>query len=150
MAVPTPVTTLGVFLMIKGSTGSAYAKMIDINSYGDLGGEPELIDATTLSHWMATGVLGVQQLSTIAFEANYSMDTYANVKADEGKVVDLAVWFGGDRQPDGSIEPTGVDGKFEFKGMYSIYITGDSTNAIVHCTLSVAALTAPALANTGS
>ncbi len=59
MAIPTPVTSMGVFLM-KKDTGSTYTKLIDINSFGDLGGTPETLDATTLSHYVSVSGLSLK------------------------------------------------------------------------------------------
>lgn len=148
--IPTAITTMGVFLMKKGESESTYTKLIDINSFGDLGGTPELLDATTLSHYASVGVLGIQQQDTIEFEANYTKTEYSGLVAGQNTATDLSVWFGGTNSTDGTITPTGANGKFNFKGMYSLRVNGGGVNEIVHCTLTVTALTAPALDTSGS
>lgn len=145
MSIPTPITTMGTFLMVKDT--SAYKTFIDINSFGDLGGTPNKIDATTLSHWVAVSVNGVRQLDTIDFEANFSKAEYKTIAAEQDVVKEFSVWFGGTHNTDGTITPTGEDGKFNFKGMYSVKVNGGSTDEIVKCTISVTALTSPALAD---
>ena len=37
------------FLMVGDTSGSTFTKLVDITEYPDLGGEPEKLDATTLS-----------------------------------------------------------------------------------------------------
>lgn len=144
MAIPTPITTMGTFLM-KKSSGSSYEKFIDINSFGDLGGTPNKIDATSLSHWVAVSVNGIRELDTISFEANYDKETYKTISANQDKETDFSVWLGGTTNTDGTITPTGVYGKFDFVGTYSVKVNGGGTNEIVHCTVDVTCLSAPAL-----
>lgn len=146
MAIPTAIASMGVFLMKKDSTGSTYSKLIDINSFGDLGGTPEMLDATTLSHYSSVSVLGIQQQDSIAFEANYTKSEYQTIAADAGKEVDLSVWIGGTNSTGGEITPTGSNGKFNFKGMYSVMVNGAGVNEVLKCTITVTALTAPTLA----
>lgn len=146
MAIPTPVTSMGVFLMKKGS-GSTWTKLIDINSFGDLGGTPETLDATTLSHHVSVSVLGIQQQDSIEFEANYTLTEYKALVDGQNTATDLSVWFGGTNTTDGTITPTGSNGKFDFSGMYSLKVNGAGVNEVVHCTITVTALTAPAPAD---
>lgn len=145
MATPTPITSMGVFLMAKKSGETSYTKLIDINSFGDLGGTPETLDATTLSHYVSVSVVGIQQQDSITFEANYTKDEYATLQEGMNTEIDLSVWFGGTSANDGTYTPTGDKGKFDFKGMYSLMVNGAGVNEIIHCTLTVTALTAPTL-----
>ena len=46
------------FLMQKKNT--AYEKLVDIKSFPDLGGAPELLETTTLSDSMQTYIEGIQ------------------------------------------------------------------------------------------
>lgn len=146
MAIPTPVTSMGVFLMKKDS-GSTYTKLIDINSFGDLGGTPETLDATTLSHYVSVSVLGIQQQESIEFEANYTKTEYKALVAGQNTETELSVWFGGTSANDGTYTATGSNGKFNFKGMYSLKVNGAGVNEVVHCTVTVTALTAPSLSD---
>lgn len=145
MSIPTAIASMGVFLMKKANSGGTYSKLIDINSFGDLGGTPEMLDATTLSHYVSVSILGIQQQDSIEFEANYTKTEYESLVTDAGKEVELSVWIGGTNSTGGEITPTGSNGKFDFKGMYSLKVNGAGVNEVLKCTITVTALTAPTL-----
>ena len=125
MAISTYMTQL---MHKKAST---YEKLIDIKSFPDLGGTPELLETTTLSDSMTTNIMGIQSLDALEFEANYTLADYTKLKAMEGTESDFAVWLG----------ENGVDGKFQFKGQLSVYINGGGVNEVVNMTVSIAAST---------
>lgn len=132
------ISTYKVFLMKKDNT--TYSKLIDIKDYPDLGGAPEMLDTTTLSDRATTSIPGIQQMDALAFTANYTKDDYDKVKALEGAEGEYAVWFGGTESA-GVVTPTGSDGKFEFKGTPSVYVTGGGVNEVVGMTVTFAAST---------
>lgn len=43
------ISTYKVFLMHKAGSEGTYTKLIDIKEFPDLGGEPEMLETTTLS-----------------------------------------------------------------------------------------------------
>lgn len=120
------MTTYMTFLMHKKS--STYEKLCDIITFPDMGGEPEMIDITTLSDKMERKELGIQKSDSKPFEVLYDPTTYDTLAALENKEESYALWLGGDEQPDGSVTPTGSSGKFEFKGKLSCYLVGKGTN----------------------
>lgn len=132
------ISTYKTFLMVKNS--SAWEKLIDIKSFPDLGGAPELLETTTLSDPMTTNIMGIQSLDALEFECNYTLDDYATLKAMEGSEKEFAVWLGG-TETGGVATPTGSDGKFEFKGQLSVYVNGGGVNEVVNMTVSIAAST---------
>lgn len=132
------ISTYKVFLMKKESAN--YSKLIDIKDYPDLGGAPEMLDTTTLSDRATTSIPGIQQMDALAFTANYTKDDYDKVKALEGAEGEYAVWFGGTESA-GVVTPTGSEGKFEFKGTPSVYVTGGGVNEVVGMTVTFAAST---------
>lgn len=132
------ISTYKVFLMKKET--SNYTKLIDIKDYPDLGGAPEMLDTTTLSDRATTSIPGIQQMDALAFTANYTKDDYDKVKALEGTEGEYAVWFGGTESA-GVVTPTGSEGKFEFKGTPSVYVTGGGVNEVVGMTVTFAAST---------
>lgn len=132
------ISTYKVFLMKKENT--TYSKLIDIKDYPDLGGAPEMLDTTTLSDRATTSIPGIQQMDALAFTANYTKDDYDKVKALEGAEGEYAVWFGGTENA-GVVTPTGSEGKFEFKGTPSVYVTGGGVNEVVGMTVTFAAST---------
>ena len=128
------ISTYRSYLMYKNT--SAWEKLIDIKSFPDLGGAPELLETTTLSDSMTTNIMGIQSLDALEFEANYTLADYTKLKAMEGTEKEFAVWLGGD-----GTAPSGVDGKFEFKGQLSVYVNGGGVNEVVGMTVSIAAST---------
>lgn len=140
------ISTYKVFLMKK--TNSTYAKLVDIKDFPDLGGAPELLETTTLSDGAQTYIPGIQSQEALEFTANYTSADYATLKALEGTELDLAVWFGA-TVSGGVATPTGSDGKFEFKGKLTVFITGGGVNEVVNMTISIApstVITVPAQA----
>ena len=131
-------STYKTFLMHKGSSESAYQKLVDITEFPDLGGEPEFLDTTTLSDKMRTFILGIQNNEGMVFNANYDKSDYTALKALEGQEEDYAVWFGGTEAQDGTVTPTGTDGKFSFKGQLSVRVTGAAVNEVRGMSVSIA------------
>lgn len=130
------------FLM-KGEGGDSnitYSKLCDIKDFPDLGGDPELLDTTTLSDKMKTSILGIQENEAKSFTLNYESDVFDTIKELEGQELYLAVWFGGTESA-GVITPTGSDGKFSFKGFVSVYVTGKGVNEVREMKLTIAAST---------
>ena len=132
------ISTYKSFLMVKNS--STWEKLIDIKSFPDLGGSPELLETTTLSDPMTTQILGIQSLDALEFECNYTKEDYTKLKAMEGTDKEFAVWLGGS-EAGGAATPTGSDGKFEFGGQLSVYVNGGGVNEVVNMTVSIAAST---------
>lgn len=132
------ISTYKSFLMHKKA--STWEKLIDIKSFPDLGGAPELLETTTLSDGMATNIMGIQSMDALEFECNYTLADYTKLKAMEGTEADFAVWLGG-TVANGTATPTGSDGKFEFKGQLSVFVNGGGVNEVVNMTVSIAAST---------
>ena len=132
------ISTYKTKLMYKNAT--AYEKLVDIKSFPDLGGSPELLETTTLSDGMATNIMGIQSMDALEFECNYTLADYTKLKALEGTTADYAVWLGG-TVANGTVTPTGTDGKFEFKGQLAVYVNGGGVNEVVNMTVSIVAST---------
>ena len=123
------ISTYKSFLMHKKS--STWEKLVDIKSFPDLGGAPELLETTSLSDSMTTHIMGIQSLDALEFEANYTLADYTKLKAMEGTESEFAVWLG----------ENGADGKFNFKGELAVYVNGGGVNEVVNMTISIAAST---------
>lgn len=134
------ISTYKTYLMHKGSTASAYEKLIDISEFPDLGGDPEMIDVTTLSDPMKVFVLGIQGNDGFKFSGNYSHADYAKVKALEGAEQQFAVWFGATTSNNVDT-PTGSDGKYSFKGYIGVYVAGGGVNDKVGLNITIAPTT---------
>ena len=131
------ISTYKVFLMHKTSDADAYSKLIDIKEFPDLGGEPEMLETTTLSDKMQTYIAGVQSLEGLSFTANYDKTDFASLKALEGKQEQFAVWFGGS-EAGGVVTPDGSNGKFSFKDELSVYPVGGGVNEVVDMNITIA------------
>jgi len=129
------ISTYKVFLMKKDA--ETYGKLVDIKDFPDLGGSPEMLETTTLSDKMQTYIPGIQSLDALEFNANYTKEEFAKLKALEGQELELAVWFGGN-EANGTLTPTGDDGKFNFKGYVSVFVVGGGTNEVIGMTVAVA------------
>ena len=123
------------FLMVKKD--AAYEKLVDIKDFPDLGGEPEMLETTTLSDSMQTYIEGIQSQDALEFNINYDLVIYKTIKDMKGVETEFAVWFGGD-EADGVLTPTGSEGKFEFKGYISIRVTGKGVNDVKEAVVSIA------------
>ena len=131
------ISTYKVFLMHKASGGEVYKKLIDIKEFPDLGGEPEMLETTTLSDKMQTYIAGIQSLEGLSFTANYDKTDFASLKALEGKQEQFAVWFGG-TESGGVVTPDGSNGKFSFNGELSVYPVGGGVNEVVDMNITIA------------
>lgn len=131
------ISTYKVFLMKKGTTGDTYEKIIDIKEFPDLGGAPEMLETTTCSDPAQTYIKGIQSQDALEFTANYTKEDYDKLSKLSGVETDYSVWFGG-TETAGKATPTGSDGKYDFKGDLSVYITGGGTNEVVSMTVSIA------------
>lgn len=131
------ISTYKVFLMHKASVEDTYKKLIDIKEFPDLGGEPEMLETTTLSDNMQTYIAGIQSMDGLSFSANYDMTEYQKLKALEGKKESYAVWFGG-TESSGVVTPDGSNGKFAFDGELSVYPVGGGVNEVVGMNITIA------------
>lgn len=134
------ISSYKTFLMKKGSSGNTYEKLVDIKEFPDLGGDPNMLDATTLSDSMQINIMGIQKVDALTFTANYSSEDFATLDALKGQELDLAVWFGG-TESDGTLTPSGDKGKFNFKGQLSVYVKGAGVDSVVEMAITVAAST---------
>lgn len=122
-------STYKTFLMQGTGTGTlTYSKVVDIKSYPDIGGAPDLIDMTTLSNKSKIGVPGIQNNDALTFDANYDPTDYTTLKTlADGTAKHFAIYFGG-TESNGVVTPTGADGKFTFDGILDVYVAGGGVN----------------------
>ena len=132
------ISTYKTFLM-KGDGGS-WSKLIDIKEFPDLGGVPEMLDTTTMSDGARTYILGIQETEAMTFTANYTLADYETIKALQDIETDFAVWLGATVANEVAT-PTGVDGKFEFKGYITVTKTGGGVNEVQNMTITIAPTT---------
>lgn len=130
------INTYKVFLM-HSEDGTTYTKIADIKNFPDLGGEPEMLETTTLSDNMQTYIGGIQSMDAMQFDMNYDPDVYDDLKLLAGTQEFFSVWFGG-TEAGGVVTPTGSNGKFNFKGDLSVFVTGGGVNEVVGMRASIA------------
>lgn len=133
-------STYMTFLMYAPDGGETYEKLIDIKSYPDMGGEPDMLDSTTLSDRMRKNVMGIQGVDALSFTANYDPDDFAKIYALRNVEQKFALWMGG-TDDGGVVTPTGSLGKFTFDGTVSVYANGGDVNAVRDMTITIAAST---------
>lgn len=136
------ISTYKVYLM-KGMTSdntTTYSKLIDIKEFPDIGGDPEMLETTTLSDKMQTFILGIQSNEGLSFTANYTKTDFNTLKGLEGQDNDYAIWFGAS-ESGGTVTPDGSDGKFSFKGELSVHVNGGGVNEVVEMTVTIAPIT---------
>lgn len=127
-AATTPISTYKTYLMYKATSASTtYAKLCDIKSFPDLGGEPERVDVTTLSDPIRKYVAGVQDLSSFTFNANYIAGDMQTIQGLTGTQHDFAIWVGATTS-NGVDTPTGADGQWEWTGDIMCFKTGGDVN----------------------
>ena len=129
------ISTYKVFLMQKSE--ATWTKLIDIKDFPDLGGEPEMLETTTLSDNMQTYIPGIQSLDALSFTANYTKTDYTTLKALENTTKEYAVWFGGTGEGE-TLTPTGSDGKFKFSGQLTVFPMGGGVNEVVSMQINIA------------
>lgn len=130
-------STYMTFLMHKQSTGD-YEKLIDITEFPDLGTDPEMLETTTLSDRMQTFIMGIQGNEAMTFNTNYDHTGYLALKELKNKTEGYAVWFGGTENDDGTVTPTGDEGKFSFDGQLSARVTGGGVNEVRGMSITIA------------
>lgn len=131
---------------MKKGTGETYEKLVDIKSFPDLGGEPEMLETTSLSDNMQTYIPGIQSLDSLQFDANYDKAKYTELKALESEAGSYAVWFGGTGEG-ANLTPTGSDGKFNFDGQLSVFPVGGGVNEVIDMRITIAPSTPITLAS---
>lgn len=136
------ISTYNTFLMVKGTSGNTYTKVVDIKAFPDLGGDPETLETTTMTDAMQTFILGLQSNEALEFTANYTLTDYQAVAALAGVQKEYAVWFGNDdninkTDADPTAATAGNMGKFKFSGQLSVRVNGASVNEVVEMTISI-------------
>lgn len=129
------ISTYGVTLK-WGTSADNLTKKVDIKSFPDLGGAPEMLETTTLSDNMQTYILGIQSADAMEFEYNYDKVVYEAIEADANVKMFYSLEFG----------MNGSEGKFTWEGMHSTHIVGGGVNEVVGGIITIAPSTKPTMA----
>lgn len=120
------IATMNTKLMYK--TSGEFEKLVDIKDYPDLGSAPELLETTTLTQTERhTNIKGLQDATDLTFTCNYTKADYVKVKALEGSDEEFQLQLGED----------GIDGKFQWKGELSVYLTGAGVNEVREMVITI-------------
>lgn len=134
------ISTYKTFLMYRSIGASAWQKLICVKDIPDLGGDPEMLDATTLCDATRVNIKGIQDMDSLQFTCNYDADAFQRIKNLEDEELEFAVWFGGEGSGD-NLVPTGSEGVFSWRGKLSIWVNGGGVNEVVEMTISIASST---------
>ena len=114
------ISTIGVTLEYKTTSGGTFAKLCDIKSFPNIGGAAEMIETTTLSNSKQTFIKGVQAQDQMEFVANYDSDIFDTIEAFGDTEIYWQLMIG----------DLGVNGIFQWQGAASVYIPGAGVNAV--------------------
>lgn len=120
------VSTIGTILKF-GEAAASLTQLCKIKTYPALGGEPEQIETTDLEDKQQTFVPGVQSMDSMQFTSNYTKESYAAVKAKEGKEGYYQLEFGED----------GADGIFSWQGQHFVYVNEGEVNGVREMTITI-------------
>ena len=121
------ISSFGVTLK-WGESAETVAKVVDIKDFGDLIGEPNLLETTTLSDAQVTNIPGIRSGDSIPFTCNYTKADFDKVYADEGKQLFYELDFS-----DGSV--------FAWQGQHTVGVPGKGVDEVLEFTINVAAST---------
>ena len=132
------VSTYLTFLMYKASASADFTKLCDITSIPDVGGDPNMLETTTLTDGMQTFIPGIKQMSDgLQFGANYDKSTYTTLRGLEDTEKSYAIWKGG-TVSGSTVTPTGSEGKWSFDGRLSVGVNGGGVNEVLGMTITIA------------
>jgi Phage tail protein. len=107
-----------------GTTAVGVTKVIDIVDFGDLSGDPNMIDTTNLSNQRQTQIPGTLSGDNITFTVNYTSEDYALCQAEEDKDLYFSLTF-----QDGS--------GFTWQGRYRLSVPGKGVDEAIQFVINV-------------
>lgn len=123
MAGALPISSYNTILKWGTSSGMLTQK-VDIVDFGDLSGDPNMIDTTTLSNNRQTQIPGTLAGDNITFTVNYTSGDYEACAADEDKDLHFSLTF-----QDGS--------GFEWQGKYRLSVPGKGVDEAIQFVINV-------------
>ena len=143
------ISTYKVFLMKKADNGEQWSKLIDIKEFPDLGGEPEMLQTTTLGDKAHTYIEGIQSMDALTFTTNlyfgdettkgsflYIKKTYDSTSDSHDFAIDFV------KDPTGTGKAGEAEGgtvllRAKWTGQLSIWVNGGGVDEVVSCTISI-------------
>lgn len=146
-------STYGTYLKVKpkaaGGTTSAYEILCPITDFPDLGGEPEMLQTTTLGDKAHTYIEGIQSMDALTFTTNL----YFGDEATKGSFLYIQKTYDSTSDAfefclDFVKDPTGTGAageaeggtvllRAEWKGQLAIWVNGGGVDEVVSCTISI-------------
>ena len=116
------ISSFGVTLK-WGASAEAAEKVVDVKDFGDLIGDPNMLETTTLSDSQVTNIPGIRSSDAIPFTCNYTSEDFAKCKADEGKALFYVLEFS-----DGS--------SFTWQGQHTLGVPGKGVDEVLEFTIN--------------
>lgn len=116
------ISSFGVTLK-WGTSAADVEKIVDIKDFGDLIGDPNMLETTTLSDSQVTNIPGIRSSDAIPFTCNYTSADFAKCKADEGKALYYELEFS-----DGS--------SFAWQGQHTLGLPGKGVDEVLEFTIN--------------
>lgn len=128
------ITTIRAYLMMEGDSDDAFEKLCDIRSFPEIGGEPNMIDTTTMSDDEETAVEGIKKRPGASnFDARFTKDMWKKIKDLEGQTKKFQLWFGATAEG----EPDGHLCKFGGAGTANVRLKSGAIDSIVEASVSL-------------
>lgn len=125
-----PTISFATFLMHSDTEDGTYAKFIPIKTTPDLMAQKEAVEVTTLEDPGRVYIPGIRQNDgSLSFTSNYEVEYVEAIEELDEADTFWSVWLGGTVNSDGTVTPTGVYGKYNFKGRASYSVAGHTVNA---------------------
>ena len=112
-----------------GTSADNVAKVVDIKDFGDLIGDPNQIEVTSLSDSAQTFIAGIRTADTIQFTCNYTKEEFTLCQADENKPLYFELEF-----QDGA--------SFKWQGQFTLGFSGKGVDEALEFTINVLPSTA--------
>lgn len=145
-------STYGTYLKVKpkaGGSSTTYEILCPITDFPDLGGEPEMLQTTTLGDKAHTYIEGIQSMDALTFTTNLyfgddeTKGSFLYIKKNYDSTsdsFDFAIDFVKD--PTGTGKAGEVEGgsvllRASWTGQLSIYVNGGGVDEVVGCTISI-------------
>ena len=146
-------STYGTYLKVKvtgsSSSTSNYEILCPITDFPDLGGEPEMLQTTTLGDKAHTYIEGIQSMDALTFTTNlyfgdettkgsflYIKKTYDSTSNSHEFAIDFV------KDPTGKGKAGEAEGgavllRAKWTGQLSIWVNGGGVDEVVSCTISI-------------
>ena len=126
-------STFGTKLYVYDDESQSWEKLPPIKDFSDLGGEPEMIETTTLEDPNQTNIFGVQSMDTITFTTNFDKsDFYKFNRLADHQIRSFKIVFS-----HGTLDDMIDDYATYWKGQLSIFKNGGAVNEVIEATVSI-------------